>query len=212
MISSSYSSWNAPLRSGIVTAMGTSDESARSETKRRRSKSMLAPEQMATSAPAAGSCESRWYIERGGCGGCCSPPSPASPAPADAASAAAATIASCSSRTNLVMPATASAPAGSTMVRVSLKVALIASHTWSVVTVMMPSAWAWHSRNVSAPTRRTAAPSANNPTVASSTTSPARSDVAMPAASAVSTPYTFTSGATRFTYLVVVRCNNERSE
>mmetsp|Transcript_42787 Transcript_42787/g.129257 ORF Transcript_42787/g.129257 Transcript_42787/m.129257 type:complete len:214 (+) Transcript_42787:244-885(+) len=144
----------APGRSGISTPIKVSDVSARSETKRRRSKSMFAPLAIATSVL---------------------PVSPRVLA-------------------YLPMPATAKAPAGSRMTRVSTKLSLIAAQISSVDTVTTSSKTIWHNRKVSSPTLRTAAPSANRPTAGSSTTRPASKLARMPAASAASTPITLMPG------------------
>ena len=58
-------------------------------------------------------------------------------------------------------------------------------------------------RNVSVPTDRTAAPSANIPTDSSVVRRPCRSEVVIPAASSASTPITSTPGRTRFTYAAI---------
>mmetsp|Transcript_16295 Transcript_16295/g.54832 ORF Transcript_16295/g.54832 Transcript_16295/m.54832 type:complete len:225 (-) Transcript_16295:456-1130(-) len=156
----SYRSRRAPGRSSRVTLTKASVESARSATKRRRSKSMLDPEVVATKV------QSREPVRS----------------------------------MNLRTPATARAPAGSWMVRVSLKMDFIAAHTSSLLTVTMSSTSAEHTRKVSLPTVRTAAPSTKRPTESRVTGLPARRLSVMPAASSDSTPMTITDGRTRLTY------------
>mmetsp|Transcript_27378 Transcript_27378/g.88426 ORF Transcript_27378/g.88426 Transcript_27378/m.88426 type:complete len:238 (-) Transcript_27378:661-1374(-) len=97
-------------------------------------------------------------------------------------------------------PAMPSAPAGSRMERVSIKQSLIAEQISSVDTVTISSTSSLQMRNVSEPTFRTAAPSANRPTWSNSCSRPLRSEAVIPAASAASTPMTSTPGRTRFTY------------
>ena len=63
-----------------------------------------------------------------------------------------------------LIPATASAPAGSVMERVSSKISLIAAHISSVLTVMTSSTHFLATLNVSRPTCLTATPSAKIPT------------------------------------------------
>lgn len=75
----------------------------------------------------------------------------------------------------------------------------MAAQISSVVTVTMSSTSWLHTRKVSSPTTRTAAPSAKRPTRSSVTTWPARSEAVMPAASSASTPITFTEGRTALT-------------
>ena len=93
------------------------------------------------------------------------------------------------------MPATASAPAGSRIERVSWNTSLIAAHRASVSTVTTSSTYFWHSLKVSAPTRLTAVPSEKRPTSASSMRSPAARERAMASESRVCTPITRISGA-----------------
>jgi hypothetical protein len=62
------------------------------------------------------------------------------------------------------MAATASAPEGSTMLRVSTKMSLMAAHTASVSTIMKSSTRVLATRKVSSPTSLTAVPSENRPT------------------------------------------------
>ncbi|VWC43558.1 hypothetical protein BSE24067_07209 [Burkholderia seminalis] len=97
-------------------------------------------------------------------------------------------------------PATASAPDGSSTLRVSWNTSLIAAHSASVLTVTTPSRNARHSRKVSSPTSFTAVPSANRPTSLSSMRSPASSDCAIAHESSACTPMTLISGRTAFTY------------
>ena len=99
-----------------------------------------------------------------------------------------------SRRTQRFMPATASAPAGSAIERVSSKMSWIAAQTSSVVTTTISSTYCCASRNVSLPTRRTATPSAKIPTRSSVTRSPLASDACMLAASSGSTPTTRIDG------------------
>mmetsp|Transcript_6678 Transcript_6678/g.16148 ORF Transcript_6678/g.16148 Transcript_6678/m.16148 type:complete len:361 (-) Transcript_6678:144-1226(-) len=166
--------------------------SARSDTCRRRSKFVLAPEVTAM------------YV--GGGGGESSARRRAASAPSAPTASMAATLFSTSSgpvsapprATNAFSPATPSAPAGSKMARVSSKTSLMAAQISSLLTTITPSTKSLHSRNVSAPTSVTAVPSANVPTLGSSTRSPAARLRAMASASSLSTPYTFTSGRSRF--------------
>mmetsp|Transcript_127654 Transcript_127654/g.367356 ORF Transcript_127654/g.367356 Transcript_127654/m.367356 type:complete len:202 (-) Transcript_127654:452-1057(-) len=102
------------------------------------------------------------------------------------------------SRAYFCMPATAKAPAGSRMTRVSMKLSLIAPQISSVVTKMTSSSAILHNRKVSSPTLRTAAPSANRPTEGSSTTCPASREAFIDGASTASTPKTLTPGLTDF--------------
>ena len=74
------------------------------------------------------------------------------------------------------MAATASAPAGSTMLRVSTNTSLIAAQTASVSTVMNSSTKPRATRKVSSPTSFTAVPSENRPTSVNVTRSPALTD------------------------------------
>ena len=62
----------------------------------------------------------------------------------------------------ILAPATASAPAGSRMERVSSKTSLIAAQMASLSTTIISSTYCWHRRKVSAPTSLTAAPSAED--------------------------------------------------
>ena len=71
------------------------------------------------------------------------------------------------------MPATASAPAGSAMVRLSSKMSWIAAQISSVLTRITSSTYFCARRKVSSPTRRTATPSAKMPTRSSVTRVPA---------------------------------------
>ena len=96
--------------------------------------------------------------------------------------------------TYFLMPATASAPAGSTMERVSSKMSWMAAQISSVPTSTISSTSPRHRAKVSSPTRRTATPSAKMPTRSSVTRRPARSDSCMLAASCGSTPMTLTPG------------------
>mmetsp|Transcript_22631 Transcript_22631/g.45193 ORF Transcript_22631/g.45193 Transcript_22631/m.45193 type:complete len:210 (-) Transcript_22631:858-1487(-) len=101
------------------------------------------------------------------------------------------------------IPATPSAPAGSSTTLASLYASLMAAHIWSVVTVTMSSTRVLQTLNVSLPTVLTAAPSANSPTLSRVTTEPARREEVMPAASSASTPMTLTSGLTLLTYAAI---------
>ncbi len=85
-------------------------------------------------------------------------------------------------------PATASAPAGSTIERVSSNTSWMAAQISSVSSSMISSTWSRHSENVSSPTRLTATPSAKIPTLSRVTRRPAFSDSYMLAASSGSTP------------------------
>ncbi len=96
-------------------------------------------------------------------------------------------------------PATASAPAGSSTLRVSWKTSLIAAQSASVSTVITSSSSSLQSRKVSSPTSFTAVPSANRPTSLSATRSPASSDCAIAHESSVCTPITLISGRTALT-------------
>ena len=96
-------------------------------------------------------------------------------------------------------PATASAPAGSSTLRVSRNTSLIAAHTASVSTRITSSRYSRHRRKVSSPTSFTAVPSENSPTSARFTRSPAFNDCAIAQESSVCTPITFTDGSTDFT-------------
>mmetsp|Transcript_77390 Transcript_77390/g.194613 ORF Transcript_77390/g.194613 Transcript_77390/m.194613 type:complete len:214 (+) Transcript_77390:617-1258(+) len=147
-----------PARSGISTEIKVSEVSARSETKRRRSKSMLAPLAMATRVFPVRPFASAYFT----------------------------------------IPATPSAPAGSSTTRVSMKLALMAAQISSVETVTTSSKTMSHKRKVSSPTFRTAAPSANKPTDGSSTTWPASREAFIDGASEASTPTTLMDGFTDF--------------
>ncbi len=94
------------------------------------------------------------------------------------------------------MAATASAPAGSTMLRVSTKTSLIAAHTASVSTVMNSSTRSRATRKVSSPTSFTAVPSENRPTSARVTRLFAATDCTMASESFICTPITLISGRT----------------
>ncbi|CAB3810570.1 hypothetical protein LMG28688_07270 [Paraburkholderia caffeinitolerans] len=151
-----------PRSSGIVTAntaSRASPTSARSATKRMRSKFMFAPEVTATSV---------WPVMPSRSAYC-------------------------------FAPATASAPAGSSTLRVSWKTSLMAAHSASVSTVSTSSRYCWHSRKVSSPTSLTAVPSENRPTSLNSTRLPAFTDCAIAHESSVCTPITRISGRTAFT-------------
>ncbi|MNI55573.1 hypothetical protein D3C73_1105330 [compost metagenome] len=101
--------------------------------------------------------------------------------------------------TYCLRPATASAPAGSSTLRVSRNTSLIAAHTASVSTRMISSRYSRHRRKVSSPTSLTAVPSENSPTSARLTRWPALIDCAIAQESTVCTPITFTDGSTAFT-------------
>ena len=94
-------------------------------------------------------------------------------------------------------PATASAPAGSRIERVSSNTSLIAAQIASVSTSTISSTYSWHRRKVSAPTYLTAAPSAKRPTDSRRTRLPALSDRSMASASAASTPSISSSSSRR---------------
>ncbi len=96
-------------------------------------------------------------------------------------------------------PASASAPAGSSTVRVSSKTSLIAAQISSVSTSTISSTSSLARRNVSRPTCRTATPSAKRFTCASVTRLPAFSEWNIAAESTGSTPITRVRGETRFT-------------
>jgi hypothetical protein len=144
-----------PGFSGMVTASTASrcsPTSARSATKRRRSKFMLAPEATATRVLS----RRLWRLAYS------------------------------------LAPATASAPAGSRMERVSSNTSLMAAQMASLSTTIISSTYSWHRRKVSSPTSFTAAPSAKRPTCSSSSMRlPAASDWVIASASMASTPITF---------------------
>ena len=96
-------------------------------------------------------------------------------------------------------PAIASAPAGSTMPRVSSNTSLIAAQIWSFVTRMTPSAAACTSGNVCRPTWRTATPSAKSPGWLNGTGRPAASACHIASESVGSTPNTRTNGMSALT-------------
>ena len=96
-------------------------------------------------------------------------------------------------------PATASAPAGSMMLRVSSNTSLIAAQISSLVARTISSTVARTIGNVFSPTWRTATPSANKPTSPSCTRSPRSSDCAIASASTGSTPTTCVSGTRALT-------------
>ena len=73
-------------------------------------------------------------------------------------------------------PATASAPAGSMIVRVSSKMSLIAAQISSLDTRRISSTVTWTIGKVTVPTSRTATPSAKMSTESSATRRPAASD------------------------------------
>jgi len=102
--------------------------------------------------------------------------------------------------TYFLTPATASAPAGSTIERVSSNTSWIAAQISSVLVSTISSTWPRHSAKLSSPTRRTATPSAKIPTRSSVTRRPALSESCIPAASSGSTPMIFTPGYRYFTY------------
>ena len=90
--------------------------------------------------------------------------------------------------------ATAIAPDGSTMLRVSMNTSLMAAHTASVSTVMNSSTSSRAMRKVSSPTCLTAVPSANRPTSRKATRSPRATDCAMASESFICTPMILISG------------------
>ncbi len=96
-------------------------------------------------------------------------------------------------------PATAKAPAGSATERVSSKMSLIAAQISSVPTVTTSSTHWRAILNGSAPICLTATPSANNPTCANTTRSPARNAWFKQSASSGSTAITLISGRTNLT-------------
>ena len=105
--------------------------------------------------------------------------------------------------TYFLIPATASAPAGSTIERVSSNTSWMAAQISSVSTSRISSTCALHSANVSSPTRLTATPSAKIPTRSRVTRRPACSDSYMPADSSGSTPMIRTFGYRYFTYTAI---------
>ncbi len=98
--------------------------------------------------------------------------------------------------TYCLMAATARAPAGSTMLRVSTKMSLIAAQTASVSTVMNSSTSPLATRKVSSPTSFTAVPSENSPTSGSATRLPDATERAMASESFICTPTMRISGRT----------------
>lgn len=96
-------------------------------------------------------------------------------------------------------PASASAPAGSSTLRVSWNTSLSAAQMASVSTVMISSTSSRVRRKVSLPTSLTAVPSENRPTSRSVTRLPAATEQAIASESAVCTPITLMSGRTAFT-------------
>ena len=96
-------------------------------------------------------------------------------------------------------PASASAPDGSSKLRVSWNTSLSAAQMASVSTVMISSTSSRVMRKVSLPTSLTAVPSANRPTSFSSTRLPAATERAIASESTLCTPMTLTSGRTAFT-------------
>ena len=93
-----------------------------------------------------------------------------------------------------LMPAIASAPAGSRIERVSSKTSLIAAQVASVSTVIISSTYCCARRNVSRPTCLTATPSANRPTCGSVTRRPAASERVIASESTGCTPITLIAG------------------
>mmetsp|Transcript_5593 Transcript_5593/g.22864 ORF Transcript_5593/g.22864 Transcript_5593/m.22864 type:complete len:210 (+) Transcript_5593:1346-1975(+) len=100
-------------------------------------------------------------------------------------------------------PATATAPAGSRMDRVSSKTSLIAAQISSVLTVMTPSTTCWQRSKHTSPTCRTATPSANPSTLFSLQILPWKSDCVIALAPSGSTPMTFTSGRMDLMYAAI---------
>ena len=96
--------------------------------------------------------------------------------------------------THVFSPATASAPAGSMMLRVSSKTSLMAAQISSLVTRTTSSTVCCAMANVCSPTSRTATPSAKMPTWSSVTRRPACSERYIASASNGSTPMICTSG------------------
>ena len=82
------------------------------------------------------------------------------------------------------------------MLRVSMKMSLMAAHTASVSTVMYSSTSSLAMRNVSSPTSLTAVPSENRPTSSSVTRLRAATDWIMASESFICTPMTLISGRT----------------
>ncbi|CSA96545.1 Uncharacterised protein [Vibrio cholerae] len=68
---------------------------------------------------------------------------------------------SCCCSANFFSPASANAPEGSAMARVSSKMSFTAAQISSLDTVTWPSMYCWQRRKVSSPIRFTATPSAN---------------------------------------------------
>ncbi len=99
-----------------------------------------------------------------------------------------------------LMPAIASAPAGSRIDRVSSKTSLIAAQVASVSTVIISSTYCCARRNVSRPTCFTATPSAKRPTCGSATRRPAASERVIASESTGCTPITLIVGCTRLMY------------
>ena len=100
----------------------------------------------------------------------------------------------------LMMPARATAPAGSTTVRVASKISLTAAHISSLDTVMHSSTTDLEISNVFVPISLTATPSANPSTLFRGVGFPASSEVLSVAAPSGSTAMTFVSGETAFTH------------
>ena len=142
------------------TASRNSPTSARSATKRRRLKFMLAPQATATRV--------FFWI--------------------------------CFFSTYFFIPAMARAPAGSRMLRVSVKTSLIAAQISSVSTVIISSTTFLQIRKVSLPTNLTAVPSENRPTSFISILLPALSDRFIASESEACTPITFVFGLTALMY------------
>ncbi len=96
-------------------------------------------------------------------------------------------------------PATASAPAGSMIERVSSKTSLMAAQIWSFETRTISSTVFCTMGKVISPTSRTATPSAKIPTRSSTIRRPASSDWYIASASYGSTPMTRMFGRSALT-------------
>mmetsp|Transcript_384 Transcript_384/g.733 ORF Transcript_384/g.733 Transcript_384/m.733 type:complete len:251 (+) Transcript_384:645-1397(+) len=108
--------------------------------------------------------------------------------------------AACCCLSHFFAPATASAPEGSVMERVSSKISLMAAQISSVSTSTISSTTSWQIRNGSTPTIFTATPSAKVSTLSRRTLCPAIKLSCMAHAPNGSTPMILMSGRTRFRY------------
>mmetsp|Transcript_22766 Transcript_22766/g.51347 ORF Transcript_22766/g.51347 Transcript_22766/m.51347 type:complete len:238 (-) Transcript_22766:658-1371(-) len=104
---------------------------------------------------------------------------------------------------HFLAPATARAPDGSVIERVSSKMSLIATQISSVSTRMTSSTRSRAMRRVSVPVVLTATPSAKVSTLSRTACAPVRSDSNMALAPSGSTPMINTSGLSRFTYAAI---------